>query len=80
MIITIRQLNGCLSAMQAGHARAFNQTLVKNFIADMIKTKLYEIELPNDDIFAYYVTEMAKLHSNFVKAHGEFRREPKWNK
>ena len=74
MKITIRQLNGCLSAMEACHAKMTNRMQLKNFISDMLEIKVYELELPDNDKFAIYITEMAKLHANFVKAQGENRK------
>ena len=68
MKITIRQLNSCLSTMETAHAKIADRMPMKSFIDDMLKSKIYELELPDDDKFAIYVTKMARLHQSFVKA------------
>ena len=66
--------------MEAGHVKPAYRKQLKKHIDDMLKTKLYIFELPDDDKFANYVTKMAGFHSEFVKAQGEYRTERMINK
>lgn len=69
MRITIRQLNGCLSAMQIAKINPGAQEELKELIQVLIDRKKDSIELPEpeEDGFTKAIIEMSKLHTNLVR-------------
>ena len=73
MRITIRQLNGCLSAMQLVKMHPERQIELKKLIQAMLKNKKDCIEVPENEFYTAIV-EMSKLHTNLVNVQRHNRR------
>lgn len=69
MKVTVRQLNGCLSAMQIVRIKPEVQKSCKELIQLMIENKTNTIDI-TDDEFAKAVIEMNSLYSQLEKAQG----------
>ena len=67
MKVSIRQLNGCLSAMQIANINPESQITLKELIQTMIENKKESIELPEEDKFCKAIIDMSRLHTNLVE-------------
>ncbi len=72
MRVTIRQLNGCLSAMQVAKINPESQKVLKELIQLLVENKKDSIDLPEDDEFCKAIVDMSKLHTNLVKVQKRF--------
>jgi len=76
MKVSIRQLNGCLSAMQVARINPKSQTALKELIQTLIKGKKDYIEMPAEDTFCKAIVEMSALHTNLIRVqrHNEIQK------
>ena len=72
MKVTIRQLNGCLSAMQVAKINSSSQKILKELIQLLIENKKDSVEMPTDDNFCKAIIDMSKLHKSLVNVQKRF--------
>jgi len=73
MRITIRQLNGALSAMQSVKEWPEGQLALKRFIQQMLESKKDCTELPDDE-FSQAIIELAKQNEILANVQKHNRR------
>jgi len=80
MKVSIRQLNGCLSAMQVARVNPESQKSLRELIQTLIESKKDYIEIsedyPEEINFFKTTIEMSKIHTDLVKVqrHNEIPR------
>lgn len=76
MKVTIRQLNGCLSAMQVAKINPGSQKTLEELIQTMISSKKDSIEFDDENPWCKRIIKMSTIHTDLVRVqrHNEIPR------